>query len=75
MRKVNVIDYISQVLLIVGGLNWGSVGLFNYNFVDAIFGNTGLTTIIYSLVGLSAVYAVYTVAKLSVPEERVYRSV
>jgi uncharacterized membrane protein YuzA (DUF378 family) len=75
MKRVNVLDYIAQILLIVGGLNWGSVSLFNYNFVEALFGDTGLTTIVYGLVGLSAVYAVYTVAKLAVPEERLYRSV
>jgi len=53
----NVIDWIALILLIVGGLNWGSVGLFDFNFVAAIFGAaTVITRIIYILVGLSAIY-------------------
>lgn len=43
-------------LLIIGGLNWGLIGLFNYNLVDAIFGNaTWLTRIVYIIVGVSAI--------------------
>jgi uncharacterized protein len=69
MKRVNALDYIAQILLIVGGLNWGLVGLFRYNLVEAVFGDTGLASIIYALVGLSAVYAVVTVAKLAAPRE------
>ena len=43
-------------LLIIGGLNWGLIGLFNYNLVDAIFGNaTWLTRIVYIIVGVAAI--------------------
>jgi uncharacterized membrane protein YuzA (DUF378 family) len=46
------------VLIIVGGLNWGLVGLFDFNLVAAIFGvDTWLTNLIYILVGISAIYA------------------
>ena len=45
------------VLVIIGGLNWGLVGFFNFDLVAAIFGNMSfLSRIIYGLVGLSAVY-------------------
>jgi len=44
------------IFVVIGGLNWGLVGLFNTNLVDQIFGAMGLTTIIYILVGASAVY-------------------
>lgn len=45
------------VLVIVGGLNWGLVGFFDYNLVDALFGEgSGLSRVVYALVGLSAVY-------------------
>ena len=53
MKTVNKIAF---VLLIIGGLNWGLIGLFNFNLVTAIFGAlAGLEKIIYILVGLSAV--------------------
>lgn len=47
-------------LIIVGGLNWGLVGLFNFNLVDALFGTASaswFTRIIYILVGVSAIFA------------------
>lgn len=48
----------SIVLLIIGGLNWGLIGLFDFNLVSAIFGEgTVLSRIIYILVGLAAIYA------------------
>ena len=54
MRLVNTI---TLVLLIVGGLNWGLVGLLNFDLVAAIFGEMSpLSRIVYSLVGLSALW-------------------
>lgn len=48
---------IALVLVLIGGLNWGLVGFFDWNLVDALFGEGGaLTRIIYALVGLSAIY-------------------
>lgn len=48
---------ISLVLIIVGGLNWGLVGLFNFDLVATIFGDmTILSRVVYTLVGLGAVY-------------------
>lgn len=47
-------------LVIIGGLNWGLVGFFDYNLVDALFGQgSALARIIYGLVGLSAVYVTF----------------
>lgn len=64
--RFNAIDWLSLVLIIVGGLNWGLVGAFNYNLVDSIFGaDSALSRIIYVLVGLSAVYMVFAVAKFA----------
>ena len=59
MQKMNVWDWITFVLVIVGGLNWGLVGLFNYNLVDSLFGVMSTPSkIIYMLVGLAALYAI-----------------
>lgn len=48
------------ILLIIGGINWGLVGFFNYNLVSAIFGGNlvVISRIIYAVVGLSALYAI-----------------
>jgi len=57
MKKLNVLDWIALILLVVGGLNWGLVGLLDFDLVAAIFGNMSLLSrIIYSVVGLCAVY-------------------
>ena len=54
---MKVFDVIVAVLLVVGGLNWGLVGLFNFDLVAAILGNmSALSRIIYIVVGLGAVY-------------------
>ncbi|HAG27711.1 TPA: DUF378 domain-containing protein [Patescibacteria group bacterium] len=50
-----MLNTLAMILLVVGGLNWGLVGAFNFNLVTTIFGDTMLTTIVYILVGLSAV--------------------
>ncbi len=51
------LDIIVAILLVVGGLNWGLVGLFNFDLVAAIFGNMALISrIVYILVGVSALY-------------------
>jgi uncharacterized membrane protein YuzA (DUF378 family) len=54
---VKIIKIISIILVIVGGLNWGLVGLFNFDLVAAIFGAMSLLSkIVYVLVGLAALY-------------------
>lgn len=55
---MNVVVGIAKVLLIVGGLNWGLVGLLNFNLVDAIFGAGSVgSKIVYIVVGLAALVA------------------
>ena len=54
---MKIIKIIAMILVIVGGLNWGLVGLFNIDLVAAIFGAmSAISRIVYTLVGLSAVY-------------------
>jgi len=55
VRNLKMLNTLAMILLVVGGLNWGLVGAFNFNLVTTIFGDTMLTTIVYILVGLSAV--------------------
>ena len=58
-----VLNYIAFVLLAVGGLNWGLVGLLNFNLVSAVFGSERniTTTIIYTAVFLSMLYLVFSI--------------
>ena len=54
---MRVINTVTLVLLIVGGLNWGLVGLLDFDLVAALFGEmTPLSRIVYVLVGLSALW-------------------
>ncbi len=47
---------ISAVLLFIGGINWGLIGAFNYNLVNAILGGySSVERIVYVLVGVSAI--------------------
>ncbi|MCG5485525.1 MAG: DUF378 domain-containing protein [Sinorhizobium meliloti] len=56
MKFINVL---TLILLIVGGLNWGLVGLFSFDLVAAIFGTgSGLARVVYTLVGLSAAWQI-----------------
>jgi hypothetical protein len=59
MKNAHTIEMIAAVLLVIGGLNWGLVGLFGIDLVASIFGDmSALTRIIYVLVGLSAAWRV-----------------
>ena len=60
MRALNLIVL---VLLIIGGLNWGLIALFNFDLVAAIFGGdvgakSALSRLIYGIVGLAALYGI-----------------
>jgi len=63
---MKAVTLLAIVLLVVGGLNWGLVGLLQFNLVATLFGATSmLSNIVYILVGLSAVY----VAAVVLPKE------
>jgi len=65
MKNFKALDLIAFILVIVGGLNWGLVGLLNLDLVAKIFGASILTKIIYDLVGLSALYLIVISGKLA----------
>ena len=58
--QLMIMDRIALVLLIIGGLNWGSVGIFGFDIVAALFGGQtgGFSRVIYALVGLSALWCI-----------------
>lgn len=55
-----VIDRIALVLAIVGGINWGSIGLFRFDLVAGLFGGQTsiVSRVIYALVGLAALWCI-----------------
>ena len=55
-----VIDRIALILTIIGGLNWGSIGLFRFDIVAAIFGGqtATLSRVVYTLVGIAAIWCI-----------------
>ena len=50
---MNMIQKIALVFTIIGAINWGLIGLFNFNLVEAIFGDALLSAIIYMIVGIA----------------------
>ncbi|MHA7877552.1 MAG: DUF378 domain-containing protein [Bacteroidota bacterium] len=52
---MKLFNTIVTILLIVGGLNWGLVGLLEFDLVQNIFGQGIFSRIIYTIVGLSAI--------------------
>ena len=56
---MKVIDKIALVLIIIGAINWGLIGFFQFNLVDSIFGQMSvLSRIIYALVGISGLWGI-----------------
>jgi uncharacterized membrane protein YuzA (DUF378 family) len=58
MKAINIV---TLILVIIGGLNWGLVGLFEFDLVAALFGgqSAALSRLVYTLVGLSALWQLY----------------
>ena len=66
IKKLSTVDWIVLILVIIGGLNWGLIGVFDFDLVASIFGNmSALSRIVYDLVGLSAVYLLFVVKGLA----------
>ena len=63
--KMNLLDKIATLLLIIGGFNWGLVGWLNYNLVDSLFGvGSVISRVVYAIVGIAALYCIYTMIKM-----------
>jgi len=61
-KIMKTIDVVVWALLAIGGLNWGLVGVFNFDLVAAIFGQMSvLSRLVYTLVGLAAIYDIVAI--------------
>lgn len=57
MNCTHVGSRLCILLIVLGGLNWGLVGIFNFNFVDFVFGTASIfTRITYIIFGLAGLY-------------------
>lgn len=56
VRCMKLVDKVAFWLVVIGAINWGLTGLFNFNLVSTLFGGVGLETVVYGLVGVSGVY-------------------
>ncbi len=62
---MKIINTIALILVIIGGLNWGLVGLFEFNLVDFLFGEGSiLARIVYVLVGVASLWCISLFAKI-----------
>ena len=62
--KMSGLDWVAWILMVVGGLNWGLVGLLGVDVVAWLFGDGSvLSQVVYVLVGLSALYWVWKTFK------------
>lgn len=65
-KQMNPAEWIPMLLLAIGGLNWGLIGLFNFNLVSYLFGEMTLPSrIIYAIVGVCALYCLYLSGRIS----------
>ncbi|HUH60059.1 MAG TPA: DUF378 domain-containing protein [Candidimonas sp.] len=64
--SLSVLDWIALVVTIVGGVNWGLVGVAGFDLIAALFGvQTPITRIFYIVVGLMALYAIHLAWRLA----------
>ena len=62
----SALEWVAMILMIVGGINWGLVGVFDFNLVSALFGEqTPLSRLVYAVVGLASLYGIYYLSKMA----------
>jgi len=67
-----IMDRIALILFIIGGLNWGCVGLFRFDLVAYLFGGQTATVsrVIYTIVGLAAIWCISLLFRQRLAEDR-----
>ena len=65
-------DFISLLLVIIGAINWGSIGIFGFDLVGALFGGQGslISRIIFTLVGIAGLWCIGILFKDKVPSDK-----
>lgn len=67
-----ILDCIMLILLIIGGINWGSIGIFQFDLVGALFGGQGaiISRIVFCLVAVAAIWCISFLFREHSPLER-----
>lgn len=62
-------DNLALILVIIGAINWGSIGLFGFDLVGSLFGGQGamFSRIIFTIVGLAGLWAITILFKDKIP--------
>ncbi len=70
-KVLGIVNMVAPILVSVGAINWGLIGLFEYNFIEEVFSDGGsalhtstLAKIIYILIGASAIYTLGLIPRL-----------
>lgn len=74
MKNLSILDGAALLFLVVGGLNWGSIALFQVDLVSSLFGvMTVATKIVYGIVAVSALYMIYSsLMSLATADQQIY---
>lgn len=67
--KMSPVDKAAYLLVVIGGLNWGLIGFFEYSLVDEIFSNS-LARVVYGVVGVAAAYMFYQMLMMMAKEKK-----
>lgn len=71
-KFLNVLQGICYILIVIGAINWGLIGFFNFNLVEAIFGTGTVTSrVIYDIVGIAAIISIILTVRYTL-ENREY---
>lgn len=61
---MKILDSVALILIIIGAVNWGLIGFFQFNLVSTLFGDmTSISRIVYALVGIAGLYSLSFFAK------------
>ena len=74
-EEMDFIDNLALTLVIIGAVNWGSVGIFGFDFVSAILGGSGsvLSRIVFTLVGIAGLWSIGLLFKEKAPKAAMER--
>lgn len=73
LKERAYMDNVALVLVIIGALNWGSIGLFGADLVGLLFGGQGsiISRIIFTVVGLAGLWAITLLFKEKIPSREI----
>lgn len=60
-------DYIALALIVIGAINWGLIGFFQFDLVAALFGGmtSWISRVIYAIIGISGIYSLTLFGRIS----------